>query len=205
MKIQHKVFLGVGILAALVVVVAVIYSLLPREAEAEKITPTATFEFDAAKAPGWFAGDNIDGDAINADAAPTSIKMATTTRIIAQGTANNPGGNCFVQYSYWANNTKDIDQVRKDLAAPSDPSTAGSFTLQLKNTVSLAMKTPAGNTPFELGQYDITGPDAARMSTGEAIGVLKAGTGYIDIKGYCKTVDELPVTLPVFAAVSFKL
>jgi len=66
------------------------------------------------------------------------------------------------------------------------------------------MKTPAGDATFQLHQYDITGPDTSQMSTGQEIAVFKAGTGYIDIRGYCKTVDELPATLPVLSAVSFK-
>jgi len=170
-----------------------------------KVSQSATFTFDTTKAPDWFAGANIDGDTINASAAPTSKKLATTTRIIAQGTAEQPTGNCFVQYSYWSNNSKDPDQAVSELAANGDSTTSGSFVLQPTNTVALSMATPSGNTPFKLHQYTVTGPDASQMSDGEEFAALKAGTGYIDIRGYCKTADELSITLPVISAVGFKL
>lgn len=202
--LKLKFLIPIAVLVVLVGGAVLTYGLLPRPTAAEKVTNTSTFEFESVKAPGWFAGANIDGDITNAAAAPTSIKLASTTRIIAQGTADKPTGNCFVQYSYWSNNSKDPNQVLNEMAAPSDPAKGGTSTLQPTNTTSLTMKTPAGDTPFQLHQYNLTGPDTAQMSTGEEFAVLKAGTGYIDIRGYCKTADELSVTLPVFSAVSFK-
>ena len=205
MKLRSKVFIGLAAAVVLAGVSATMYILLPRQSTVEKVVSAATFDFDASKAPGWFAGANIDGEATNADAAPTSKKLATTTRIIAQGTAEKPTGNCFVQYSYWADNGKDIDQVVTELSAPSDPSTAGSFKLEPVNTISVATEAQGKDISFQLHQYTITGPDTAQMSTGQEIGAFKAGTGYVDIRGYCKTADELAVTLPVFSAVSLKL
>jgi hypothetical protein len=203
-SLKFKIIVPAAVLLVLVGGGALVYSLILRPVSAEKATSTATFEFESAKAPGWFAGANIDGDITNAAAAPTSIKLASTTRIIAQGTADKPTGNCFVQYSYWSNNSKDPDEVVSELAAPNDPSTPGTFALQPTDTISLTIKTPSGDAPFQLHQYNVTGPDASQMSDGEEFGALKAGTGYIDIRGYCKTADELSVTLPVFSAVSFK-
>jgi hypothetical protein len=203
-SLKFKIILPVALLLVLVGGGVLTYSLIPHTVAAEKGTTMATFAFDDSKAPGWFAGANIDGEATNADAAPTSVKLATTTRIIAQGTADKPAGNCFVQYSYWANSTKDVNQVLSELSAPSDPSTPGTFTLEPTKTISLTMQTTLNDTPFQLHQYNITGPDTEKMSTGQEIAVLKAGTGYIDIRGYCKTADELSVTLPIFSAVSFK-
>jgi len=204
-SLKLKIIFSVVFLLVLSASGALAYTFIPRPVVAKKGTSTATFAFDDSKAPGWFAGANIDGEATNADAAPTSIKLATTTRIFAQGTADKPTGNCFVQYSYWANSSKRVDQVLSELSASSDSSTPGTFTLEPTNTVSLSMETSSKDTPFQLHQYKITGPDTENMSTGQEIGVLKAGTGYIDIRGYCKTAEELSVTLPVLSAVSFKL
>lgn len=201
---KFKIIISVALLLLLIAAGALAYNLIPRPVSAEK-TSAAVFDFDASKAPGWFAGANIDGEVINADAAPTSKKLATTTRFIAQGTTDKPTGNCFVQYSYWANNSKDANQTLNELVASSDPSTDGSFTLNPANIVDLTMKTPAGDAPFQLHQYEITGSNTSQMSTGVEIGVFKASTGYVEIRGYCKTVDELSVTLPVFSAVSFKV
>ncbi len=206
-KKSLKIKIVIPVIAVVVLAAggALAYSLIPHPVSAEKSKNTAVFNFDSSKAPGWFAGNNIDGSVINADAAPTSVKLATTTRIIAQGTAAKPTGDCFVQYSYWANNSKDPAQVVKDLSAPSDPSTPGSFTPEPVGSLNLNMKAASNNTSFQLHQYNVTGADAKQMSDGEEFGAFKVANGYIDIRGYCKTADQLSVTLPVFSAVSFEL
>jgi len=206
MKSKKSLLTFVAIFALLIVLAAggvLMYTILPRHSSTNTTAHVATFQFDASKATGWFAGANIVADGNSASA--TNEKAATATRIIAQGTSEKPTGDCFVQYEYWANSTKDPAQVVKEKAAPSDPATAGTFSLQPTNTLSLAMKTPTGNTPYQLHQYIVTGPDAAQMSDGEEFAALKAGTGYIVISGYCKTADQLSVTLPVLTAVSFEL
>ena len=204
-SLKFKIIVPVSILLVVALGGILTYRLLPRPAEAEKVASTATFNFDASKAPGWFAGANIDGSVTNASAAPTSKKLADTTRIIAQGTAEKPTGDCFVQYSYWANNSKDPDQVITELVANGDSTTAGSFSLQPTNTLNLTTHAPSGDIPFQLHQFTVVGSDASQMSDGEEFGAFKVGTGYIDIRGYCKTADQLSITLPVISAVSFKL
>jgi len=201
-----KPILVVPIVALLVIAVAGVcaYLLIPRSVSAEIPSTTPTFEFESSKASGWFAGNSIDGETTNADAAPTSKKLPTTMRIMAQGTVEKPTGNCFVMYSYWANNAKDVNQTLNELSASSDPSTQGTFTLQPHGTTKQQMNSSNGTVTFDLHRYDITGPDTSGMSTGKEIAVFKSGTGYIDVQGYCKTVDELDVTLPLFDAVSFK-
>jgi hypothetical protein len=203
MRLRLKIGIPLASLVLIAVIGVIVYNIIPRSVEAAKTTSTATFNFDASKAPGWFAGANIYGDVVNAST--SGAKMGTVTKIIGQGTSEQPGGDCFVQYEYWENNSKDPDQVLGEMTAPSDPAKGGTSTLQPTNTVSFTMKMPAGGTPFRLHQYNLTGPDASQMSTGEEFAVLKAGTGYVEIRGYCKTTDQLSVTLPVLSAVSFKL
>lgn len=203
-SLKLKILLPVAALVLLAGGGILAYNLAPKQAAADTPAPKSTFEFDASKAPGWFAGKNIDGEEINADAAPTSKKLASTTRIIAQGTAEKPTGNCFVQYSYWANSTKDVNQTLSELSAPSNTSTPGSFVLEPAGVTSQKINSNNGTLSYDLHRYNITGSDTEKMSTGQEIAVFKAGTGYVDIRGYCKTVDELEVTLPVFSAVSFK-
>lgn len=203
--LKLKIIILIAVLAVLVSGSVVVYTLVTRSASSDNAAVnTTSFIFDESKAPGWFAGANIDGAVTNAAAAPTSIKLATTTRFIAQGTAEKPTGDCFIQYSYWANNSKDLNQALNEATALSSTNTAGSFTLQPTGSAGYAMTTPAGNTSFQLHQYEAVGPDVAQMSTGEQFAYLKAGTGYIEIRGYCKTADQLSVTLPVLSAVSFK-
>jgi hypothetical protein len=204
-SLRIKISISVLILVILAAGGIFVYSFLLRPVNAEKTTSMATFNFDDSKAPGWFAGANIDGAVTNASAAPTSKKLADTTRFIAQGTAEKPTGDCFVQYSYWANNSKDPEQVISELVANSDSTTVSSFSLQPTNTVNLKMNTSSGDVSFRLHQYNVVGSDASQMSDGEEFGAFKAGTGYIDIRGYCKTADQLSITLPVLAAVNFKL
>ena len=149
------------------------------------------------------ATDNINPDTSSETQGATS-KEPSATRVIAQGTRAKPAGNCFVMYSYWANDSKDPNQALSEITAPSDASTQGSFTLKQVNTHDLHMNISKFDTPFQLHQYSKIIPDAAETSSGEEYAVIKAGTGYIKIMGVCKTAEELAITLPVFSAVSFK-
>ena len=182
---------------------ALAYKLITEHASANKVASTASFEFNEAAAPGWWGGDNIH-PASSSDAQTSSEKMPTARRIFAQGTRAQPTGDCFVMYSYWANDSKDLDQALKDAVAPSDTKTSGAFVLKPTDTTSHTIKTSEGDKPFLLHQYDLTGEPGAQMSRGEEFAFVKAGTGYISITGYCKTAEELKITAPVFSAVSFK-
>jgi hypothetical protein len=203
-SLKFKIIVPAAALLVLVAGGALAYTLISRPVSADKATSTTTFNFDASKAPGWWTGGTIDS---STDKSADNTPQPTIMMIIGQGSKEHghEGGDCFVQYEYWANNSKDPEEVVSESATPSDPSTSGTFALQPTNIVSLTIKTPSGDTPFQLHQYNVTGPDASQMSDGEEFGAFKAGTGYIDVRGYCKTADELSVSLPVFSAVSFKL
>ncbi len=205
---QKKIIKKSWILIPLIVVTVALcgvttYTFLSHHTSNSKSVSTATFNFDESKAPGWWAGDNINPDT-SAQKQDPSSKEPAATRVIAQGTRAKPTGNCFVMYSYWANESKDPAQVLSEIIAPSDPSTQGSFTLKQTNAENLSMKLSNSDTAFQLHQYNKIIPDAAEMSSGEEYAVIKAGTGYIKIMGVCKTAEELAITLPVFSAVNFK-
>jgi hypothetical protein len=194
-SLRFKIIISVIVLIVLLGGGAVAYSLIPRpvSADVEKSTSTLVFDFDASKAPDWFANDSIGWGGKKSD--------ATAMRIFNLGTKEQPG-ECFVMYSYWADNSKDLAHTLNEMAAPASD---GSLVPVLTNTVTHTTKSSGGDIPFQLNQYNLTGPAASQMSDGEEFAVFKAGTGYVEIRGYCRTVEELTVTTPVFSAVSFKL
>jgi len=193
MRLRVKIGLSLVSLILLAGIGMIIYTVFPRPAEATKVTNALVFDFDASKAPDWFANDSIGWDGKKSD--------ATAMRIFNLGTKEQPG-ECFVMYSYWADNSKDLAHALNDMAAPASD---GSLVPVLTNTVTHTMKSSGGDIPFQLNQYNLTGPAASQMSDGEEFAVFKAGTGYIEIRGYCRTVEELAVSTPVFSAVSFNL
>lgn len=209
MKIKQKkpikkswIFTSV-LVGLLVIGGVVIYNFLSHRTSTNKAVSSILFNFDGSKAPGWWAGDSISPDTSSQTQESTS-KEPSATRVIAQGTRAKPTGNCFVMYSYWANDSKDPNQVLNETTAPGDASTQGSFTLEKTNIENLHMNISKSDTSFQLHQYNKIIPDAAEMSSGEEYAVIKAGTGYVKIMGVCKTAEELAITLPVFSAVSFK-
>ena len=187
-----KILIPVGILV-LIIGAGVTYMVTSKAAPKEE-SKTATFEFNSAEAPGWCAGANIYPDA--------AIKTPQTTvsRVIAQGTAEKPEGSCFVQYSYWASNSKDVNQALK----ASEDSGNKNLTLVPAGVVQSSMKVSSKDVKYQLHQYNLVGMPGEQMSRGQQLAYFKAGTGYIEIRGYCLSVEELSITAPVFSAVSLK-
>lgn len=198
-----KVIIVTAVVAVLTAGGVLAYNLSVRATSTNNAASAASFEFDASKAPGWWAAESMKPDS-SSQTAESGPKMPAARRVIAQGTKEQPTGDCFVMYSYFANNSQNPNEVLRQITAPSDSSTPGSFTLELKKTTSHSMDVAASDTPFEFHQYAKVSPDASNMSAGEAYAVLKAGTGYIEIRGVCKTADQLSVVVPVLSAVSFK-
>lgn len=202
-SLKNKIIILSAVVAVVTAGGVLAYNLSVQAASKNSAVSTASFEFDASKAPGWWAAENTNPDTSSQNP-DTASKMPTARRVIAQGTRDKPTGDCFVMYSYFANSSKNPNEVLTQITAPSDPSTPGAFTLELKKTTDHSMKVANSDVSFPLHQYDKVSPDTTNMSTGEEYAVLKAGTGYIEIRGVCKTVDQLSVTTPVLSAVSFK-
>ncbi len=153
-------------------------------------------EFDATQAPSWWAGNPTTPQASDAGQSPT------LRRTIAQGTKEAPAGDCFVTYSYWADTDKDPDEALREMTASSDTSTTGDFVLEPFSVVDLTLQLPDGETPFQLHHYRKVGSDSTSMSAGEAYAAVRAETGYVEIRGVCKTVEQFAAMRPVFSAMS---
>lgn len=194
-KLSKKIIIPSAALIVLVAAAALTYTLLPHKVSADNAASTASFAFDGSKAPGWWAGDQISSTKSSASTDPTA------SRNIVQGTQANPG-DCFVTYSYYANNSKDPMQALSDVEAFSVK--GSTLKLQPTNTTTYTMSASNGDQAFQLHQFKVVGENGNTMSRGEEFGFFKSGTGYVDIRGYCKTSDELTQTASLFTAVSFK-
>ena len=160
-----KVIIVTAAIAVLTAGGVLAYNLSVRATSTNSAANASSFEFDASKAPGWWAAENMNPDASSQNP-DTASKMPTARRVIAQGTKDKPTGDCFVMYSYFANSSKNPNEVLTQITAPSDPSTPGAFTLELKKTTDHLMKVANGDVPFQLHQYDKVSPDTDGMSTG---------------------------------------
>ncbi|HEY8886505.1 MAG TPA: hypothetical protein VIM31_03345 [Candidatus Microsaccharimonas sp.] len=196
-SLKFKILVPISVFAILLGAGALTYNLMHHQAAADS-KKIATFAFDDSKAPGWYTSGPID----STDQANSKPSDPTTTMIVGQGTKDNPGGDCFVEFFYYGNNSTDPDTALNNMISGSNTST---LTLNQINSLPQEMKTAKGNVSYQLYQYNQTGSDSSQFSNGIELGYFRAGTGYIDARGYCKTDDELSVTLPVFSAVSFKL
>jgi hypothetical protein len=195
---MFKILAVVGILLVVAAGGTLIYTILPRHAVPVEKGDTSAFVFESSKASGWWTAGIIDSGS-QKPSQSSNAPVPTKTMIIAQGTKEQPTGDCFVEFNYWADSSKDLSQAFGDIAAAGSPDS-----LVPTKVTDHAMKTDAVDTPYQVHQYSLTGPDVAQMSTGEEFAVLKAGTGYVDIRGYCETADQLAVIEPVFSAVSFR-
>ncbi len=191
-KLKLEILIPVGIL--MLIIGGGIAYVLTSNAASKEDSKAASFEFSDTEAPGWFAGANIYPDATY------DKPQATVSRIVAQGTTEKPEGNCFVQYSYWANTTKDLNQALK----VSEDSGDKDLTLVPAGVIDSSMNVSSKDVKYQLHQYNLVGKPSEQMSRGQQIAYFKVGTGYVEIRGYCLTVEELSITAPVFSAVSLK-
>lgn len=181
----------------------VAYKLLMPHTSQDTQARSASFEFDPVRASGWWAAESMGAESLDATESGSADVLAAR-RVIAQGTKEQPTGDCFVMYSYFANSKKEPEDVLKSITSPGDSSTAGAFTLEPTQTRDLSMKLFGNDVQFQFHEFNKLSPDAADMSAGEGYAIIKAGTGYVQVQGVCKTAEQLADALPVFSAVSLK-
>lgn len=70
---------------------------------------------------------------------------------------------------------------------------------------TVIMNTSEGPKEFQVHQYEFTGEDSRSMAKGVQFAYVPLKDGYIQIKGYCETADELVGSELALSAVGFKL
>jgi len=165
---------------------------------AQAAQPKTAFTFRAEKAPEWWAGKNNypkEDETVSYQGSTEDLPAVALT--VAQGTEAVPK-NCFVNYFYWQKSVNPAAALEDMKARTTE---GGGLSLREIDTHELTMN----NVPYTLHQYEITGEDNDNVASGVEFAYIPYGDGYIEARGYCETVGQLPVTLPAFDAVELKL
>ncbi len=200
---QFKILIPV-VLTTFIVVLVSIYAFLPKPVEADKSRQVPRFVFDSKQASGWWTSGSIDPRTQKLTGSQSDGSDVPFASIgIYQG-KQGESGDCSILLNYWGGRSKDLAKVLSDLETRT---VYGSSTLLLKalESTPLTMKVSNSDQYYQLHQYDLTGSSSDSLQRGIEFGVIKTATGYIDIRGNCKTADELTITLPVLSAVSLEL
>ena len=186
---------GIAVIGGL----ALYSSLVRPPAEAKETVQKPSFAFDASQASGWWAGDNnwpkiedFTGDQVSESDLPI-VQMS-----VAQGTPDAPG-SCFVMYLY---NKGPVDPAAA-LTEMKNRTIQGDSGLSLQEIGAPArtIGTFEGVKEYTLHQYGLTGSSGSKIARGAAFGYATLKDGYIEMRGYCETADQIVDTLPVFGAV----
>lgn len=74
-----------------------------------------------------------------------------------------------------------------------------------RGTLSMTLKTSAGDKPYQLYQYSASGsPGGRAIKGGQALGYVQLADGYVKVEGYCDTFDGLSSTTPALQAIRFQ-
>lgn len=165
----------------------------------ERQTVSGAFSFDQQIAPGWSASSNIyPTDGLTDDFQGDVESLPVVSMNIFEGTQQTPG-SCFVMYSYYDKPAGDEQSVAGFEASTLKGS---EHALKLLGTYDYTMQTPESAQPLKIHQYYLEGGEKSNLSTGVQYGVVLQTNGYIEVKSYCETPDQLDKTLPVFRAVT---
>lgn len=159
-----------------------------------------SFHFDSLRATGWSSSGNIRQDFRDYTGGQvTKDDLATAQISISQGAPNKPA-NCFIDYYYWE---KAVNPAIA-LAEMKQRSVEGDADVMLNSLgiQTLTISTPDGIKELELNQYEFTGPGSKTRAKGVQFGYLPLSNGYIEVRSYCNTTEQLTDALPALRAVS---
>jgi len=128
--------------------------------------------------------------------------MALVNMNINIGTKAAPGP-CFAMYGYYAGPI-DVTAALKAVTAYSVDKTSD-LGIKPLGEKTVIMNTSEGPKEFQVHQYEFTGEDSRSMAKGVQFAYVPLKDGYIQIKGYCETADELVGSELALSAVGFKL
>lgn len=78
------------------------------------------------------------------------------------------------------------------------------YSIKQVDTKTLTLKTATGPRQYELHQYHVTGDGIGwKMNPGQEFGYIPLSKGYLDVRGYCDSVEQLQATIPALRAIKF--
>lgn len=160
------------------------------------------FTFDGAKAPGWQAGVNAyplsdpDTAKITSDEPIPGVTMKTTYDTGAAGLQG-----CFVRYMYWSG------ALPGDILAQREADRTKGTAMQLTPfaTSEMTMGTKDGQKTYTLHHYSLDGSYGnEELMRGVAFGFFEVSGGYVEVRAYCDTAQNLVRIHDVVRAVSLQ-
>lgn len=109
---------------------------------------------------------------------------------------------CFVSVEYKKGTLDATAELQKIL----DSHKNSGYTISTDEIVPMSMLTNAGQKEYQLHKYliDSNGATAeSKLMGGNAFGYVALSNGYIEIEGYCNTVEQLTVAIPALQALKF--
>lgn len=145
----------------------------------QKTPGTPLFSFDASKVSAWRQG-------------PTDkVSMA----------AFHDTNDCFVSVQYKPGEVDAATEIQKKqdvLRSSGYASTPGSV-------LALGLEAGAGMQQYQLRQFSVTSaPGSNKVKGGQEFGYVQLTDGYVKVEGWCDEPAQLPSTISVLQAISFK-
>lgn len=90
-----------------------------------------------------------------------------------------------------------LEKIRADLVSMD-------YTVALNDTATKRLKSGGQELQFQLNQYSVTGLGSGGIAKGgQEFGYLQLTDGYIEVKGFCDTADQLPTSIEALQAVDY--
>lgn len=108
---------------------------------------------------------------------------------------------CFTSLEYKtgvANPATALEKIRADLVSMD-------YTVSPGATATTSLKSDGRDLQFQLNQYSVSGMGSGgEAKGGQEFGYLQLTDGYIEVKGFCDTADQLPTSIEALQAVEYK-
>lgn len=115
---------------------------------------------------------------------------------------NNSSHACFVMLEYISGSVdadSEINKINAELTKHGE-----NYAITPLDTKKLELHTTAGPVGYELRQSSVTTPPgSSKVKGGQAFGYIQLSDGYVEIKGYCDTPEQLGSIMPALEAIKF--
>ena len=173
-----------------------------RSIESDDPLQRTAFSLDTSKVSGWWAGENTwQSEEGNGEDQQSEQGSPVVSMTVAQGSSDSPGA-CFVMFFYWkgAADTKTLlDEMKTRTIEGNKALSLAEISVHQLNFLTLE-----GDKGYAIHQYEVKGSSRDSITRGVEFGYVVLSGGYIEVRGYCEAVAQLPATIPALGAVSFK-
>lgn len=161
-----------------------------------------TFKFDDNRFSGWWSSGNTYTTNEDYDQAldKEAVLPASSLAIHEDSEPNSSNKACFVNYSHYEH-TVDTAIALDKFKQQTIKGRESNLILEEVNVQSLEINTHEGPKQYQLHQFDMQGAHTGNLLRGISYGHIPLSKGYVDIRSYCNSAEDLPKVLHVLSAV----